>query len=1192
MDITAEFRGLSFNLRDLYQELSNNGWQVKKIKYDSGSNKFIATGQASHGEELDGWGPNEQQAISNLLLNAIHRNGLRMTRVAMWSTNFTHRLEEVAKEYAKAPVYEPKAAIAFHELGRDAEKRAETLGHHLDIRVTNNPEPYEHAEKMCEDIRKRRKLEVSAAGIDHPIWSKQQALAFRIAFDVLGYCASGGDWGWEGTNQAFAAYVHLIPEEAQKALFTQVIGQTAYVSFYRAYGPQKIALFPKFMDSAQDKENPHDGYSGVHPSQSFAPLPMPRVNVSAITIDHSNGFGYSPMAEEPLDQPLNPRTATTLPKSKIPISQMTPEQVAEYKAAQEYARIGSLKWLSDNPRSPDHIVNHWNQTTPEHRAQGISWYADAHNAAKQIAQDRGITVNQAAGLIANYSPQQHWATNLEMASRAAAGEVIGGPKQPGQRGFMASRGQADVAARILNGEDYHNIFRGKKITSFGHLIEHGQDTDVANPAVVIDRHALGVAHGGYADDGVYTHSKVSSGVRKDGSSPVYDDVANMYRQAADIINANGGHNGVPIQPHQLQAATWLTRQRLNAEGGYSDNSDAVANRTRKVSENATRNWNAYAGENHPALVGKTPGTGFSAQTGADWPASEQPTQLAPQPTQLALASFMGNDPLPDPVLPQKLADTPWRGIEQDESGNMMPTALHDPNEDWESGIEPLPQNAYMHHGDPIQAQETRNTAQLIDTEWAYLNQNDPADLARMKQAIVNAFRVVILSPRKKLQWNAIHYQDISGIPGDESDPNVYWDTLERARQNWNVQRYGEDVRYQHLPYYKQQKKLEQLMYQARPKRGQAEAVKRAASFVNRLRTRIEQNLMQEDEGKPEDQRRFDRQIENKAGYIMSDMLKAYIKEHQPGMDVDTSGLIRQATALEQTQENQQNPDMQKYGAFLGTHLKAISQVSKYVDVILKAALYDVHQKDGTGYHFRATVMQLNIPQVGPKVASFAWLLLQPMTSELGTIDTHMMDVLGHNFDKDMNNRDYFKFERELRAGRDAAGYSHIPLGQFQWGMWDYKRTGPGSHQDHSAMKILDPLPHDQVDWAEVEQPINAQQAEAHKLNWQQNPPDWWAATLPARQQVAQDFDQKMVSPNVPMNRIPYNQGAPPESYEDLSNYTYSKVSVSQLTPYFVHPQTGQRVVGQPGQTIAQHATAQGLTLEQLWQLEDHQVGKT
>lgn len=420
--------------------------------------------------------------------------------------------------------------------------------------------------------------------------------------------------------------------------------------------------------------------------------------------DYSNGFGYHPMGEEPLDQPVNEepldqllhsRTAATLPKSKIPIEEMTPEQLAVYRAAQERAKIESLQWLNDNPRSPENIVDHWNQTTPEHRDQGMSWYQDAHQAAQQIAQDRGITVNQAAGLIANYSPQQHWAANLEMASRAAAGERIGGKKRPGQRGWLASKHQAAVAARILRGEDYHNIFKGKKITSFGHLIEHGQDTDPNNPMVVVDRHALGVAHGGYADDGIYAHSKVSAAVRKNGSSPVYDDVSDMYRQAADMINANGGYNGVPIQPHQLQAATWLTRQRLNAEGGYSANDPTVAVRTRKVAENSVNNWNAYAAEHHPALVGKTPGTGFSAQTGAG--AVREP----------AFAKTAETIPMTEPIRPYELSSP--TAIERGHSRPVSPEEWHSVAENGRQLYESYAANA--------------DGTQGLDAQWPWLKEH-------------------------------------------------------------------------------------------------------------------------------------------------------------------------------------------------------------------------------------------------------------------------------------------------------------------------------------------------------------------------------------------------------------------------------------------------------------------------------------
>jgi hypothetical protein len=79
-----------------------------------------------------------------------------------------------------------------------------------------------------------------------------------------------------------------------------------------------------------------------------------------------------------------------------------------------------------------------------------------------------------------------------------------------------------------------------------------------------------------------------------------------------------------------------------------------------------------------------------------------------------------------------------------------------------------------------------DNASLIDTGWSKFQKGDGTDdRERMKLAIVNAFRVVLLSPRKDLRWNAIHYQDISNIPGGVDDPKVYWDTLENSRRRWN-----------------------------------------------------------------------------------------------------------------------------------------------------------------------------------------------------------------------------------------------------------------------------------------------------------------------------------------------------------------------------------------------------------------------
>lgn len=823
MDTVSTLQGFSFTLPELHGEIAKTGWVVSKVKFDTKTNRYIATAKASHGEQLDSYGQNEQQALANLYLNITHRNHARSSKIASWTYTFTDQLGPIAEAYSKAPVYEMKAAAAFLELGKDSVRRAHELEDHLEIRITNNPEPYKSHEKLNDDVRKRRRLEVSRANIEHPIWSEEQALAFRICHDVLGYVAANSGWDWQGENEAFAAHASIIHEEAQKALFTQCIGHTAYATYYHAFGPQKVCLFPQFMDEAQDKMNPAKGYAGIHPSQTYAPVAVP--------------------------------------------------------------------------------------------------------AVKNDLKSSSISV---------------------------------------------------------------------------------------------------------------------------------------------------------------------------------------------------------------------------------------PNNVTPRLSALRTAEI-------DPT-------------------------LRDPNEGWQSGVQPLANNGYMYHSDPIESDKVRDTASLIDTEWSKMNQEDPQQLAEMKKAIVNAFRVVLLSPRKNLKWNAVHYQDISHIPGDESDPTNYWHALENARQNWNVERFGEDARYSHRPYAKFIKPLISVLYQQNPSAGHEAAEQEAFRFIQEQKTRIEDRLSREDEDNPEDKQRHLYQIENEANKELANFLKQYVSPNQTGMDFTAADEqmgfdMGEPEPVEGPSPTPNAPEQkpERYGAFMGTHLKAIAQISQHVDEILEAALYDVHEKDGSGHHFRATVLQLGISGVGPKVCSFAWLLLQPMTSQLGTIDTHMADVLGHNFEKELNNRDYFKWERELQAGRDAAGYGHMPLGQFQWGMWDYKRTGPGSHQDHSAMKVLNPVPHSSIDWADHFTPINVK-AE----NWtNQVAPEWWRDTATAREAAAKQFDEQ-IAPKVPQNRFPFQSGPMPEG-----SSVYSKTAASTLVPVFTHPTTGATIKGSPGTTLMQHIrnTTGGEPTDVWSQMPDEAVSK-
>lgn len=805
-DVLSAFRGLSSRLPDLYSKISDLGWSVKKVKYDSKQGLYVAEATSPHGESIEKTGDLDTTAVANLLLAVTRRSNMRTTaqrRLSMWSYTFTDQAKEIAEAYAKAAVYDPKAAMAFKELADDATHRALTLSKHLDIKVVNNPEPYTNAEKMADDVHKRRRLQISKANTSHPLWTPEQVIDFRICFDVLGYAVAGAEWDWKGDNQAFAAYAPLLSSTAQEALFSEVLAQSAYMNRYRAFGPQKIALFPAFMKPAQEAEGVGPYSRGIHPSQSYPPVAAP-----------------------------------------------------------------TFKRLEFDKDSP-----------------------------------------------------------------------------------------------------------------------------------------------------------------------------------------------FPLPPHR-------------------------------------------------------------------------PVHLLP--------SFSAVDP-----------------------------SYADPNAGWSSGVEPMQPNAYLDHGDPLQFQETMSNAQLIDTEWAQFKTGEgKPDYERMKLAIVNAFRSVLLSPRKELKWNAIHYQDISHVPPGTTDPAVYWHALDQKRMDWNVARGGEDQRYAHRVYWKFVKPLENIVYKLNPQQGYDVAKERTQHMIEDWMTEEQNRIMREDQDRPENKRRSSDEVERRSYESLAKRMQAYIKESKKETDIRMAAEGSQGQLEGADWAGMENPDPGKYGAFMGTHLKAIAQISQHADEILKAALEDVHNHDGAGHHFRASVMQLGVSGVGQKVCSFAWLLLQPMTSQLATMDVHMMKVLGHNYEKDMNTRDYGKYERELVAGRDAAGYGHMPLGAFQWTMWDNRRTGEGSHQDHSAFRVMDPVPYDQIKWETSVNPSG-------RPEYDPPIPDWWQNTQPIRDQVGQEWDENQGA-SIGKDKIPYQRVNEPVT---------SKVATESLRiPWFIHPTTGERIQGLPGDTIMTHATRiLGLTTPEVWE---------
>jgi len=269
------------------------------------------------------------------------------------------------------------------------------------------------------------------------------------------------------------------------------------------------------------------------------------------------------------------------------IGELTPDQ---HKLLRQNEAEGA-QWHAEHPIHHQNIVDHYNQATAEEKHAGHTWYSDAHHMAKVVAHDTKTPMHTMAGLISNYSPQTHWHTNILTAAKVAREKkALGGPGS----GVFADNRQKDAAHRMLMGEHYDHVITGQKTHAFAHLIEHGGNKDPNKPKVVVDRHAYSVAAGARITDAAFGQTKLKS---KKG----YNHVADAYHRAAKQLSEQ---HGMQIHPHQVQATTWLVRQRLN---GAQDTSKAKA--VKGVAAKAKANWNKYAGEHHPSIVGKEPGTG-------------------------------------------------------------------------------------------------------------------------------------------------------------------------------------------------------------------------------------------------------------------------------------------------------------------------------------------------------------------------------------------------------------------------------------------------------------------------------------------------------------------------------------------------------------------------------------------------------
>jgi hypothetical protein len=250
------------------------------------------------------------------------------------------------------------------------------------------------------------------------------------------------------------------------------------------------------------------------------------------------------------------------------------------------------------PMKVENVLDHWDAGSDDERHQGMMWYARSRAAFSVIADDTELDLYQVVGLVAVYSPQAPWAASIMTAAMVARSRA---PVGAGS-GVMANGRTRTRAQRILNGDRYDDVLTGHKSNAFAHLIYYGGDSPEDETAgcsrVCVDRHAYSVLCGARANDAAYC----ASGLQKKSR---YEEAADFYRSAAAILSKR---EGCCVAPHQVQAATWIVRQRLNEEEGRTSSG---LSRGASGAQRALRRMQQYVCKYHPRAYSLIPGSGYS-----------------------------------------------------------------------------------------------------------------------------------------------------------------------------------------------------------------------------------------------------------------------------------------------------------------------------------------------------------------------------------------------------------------------------------------------------------------------------------------------------------------------------------------------------------------------------------------------------
>lgn len=185
------------------------------------------------------------------------------------------RPEDVAmvRTYDNAPMVDPEAVPAWRELISYVKNYTETnILPKLNVEYVSG-QPYKNHTEMNADIAAGR-LKVSKDYADHPVWTPEENLLFRVWHDYEHHFLGGSDFSLHGEwLAAERALESGVSKAAREALKVEVYGQaSAAVAHAGEFQPQKIFKLGKRYKAQDVLEEQLKGLGLIQMPPKFSPL--------------------------------------------------------------------------------------------------------------------------------------------------------------------------------------------------------------------------------------------------------------------------------------------------------------------------------------------------------------------------------------------------------------------------------------------------------------------------------------------------------------------------------------------------------------------------------------------------------------------------------------------------------------------------------------------------------------------------------------------------------------------------------------------------------------------------------------------------------------------------------------------------------------------------------------------------------